>query len=161
MQNAHITMQVNGYDPQKFKRQTTHQHTLRKPTPLKNKRRRNKIPNIAQKDMMVQFHPHALKHRRAPRCTIAWRPHTRGPRFRRGTIGRGTNLHHIRTNNRNPNNTIGYKEIREQPENTFKSMKSTWSAKLPPNFSLTLHDPTMQYDVMQQCGCHAINMEPY
>ena len=43
MQAVHVTTQVSGYDPQKLKHQITHYHTLREPTPLKNKHRRNRV----------------------------------------------------------------------------------------------------------------------
>ena len=50
MQNAYVAMQVSGHDPQKLKRQTTHYHTLREPTPLKNKRWRNRFQILHQKE---------------------------------------------------------------------------------------------------------------
>jgi len=50
MQNAYVAMQVSGHDPQKLKRQTTHYHTLQEPTPLKNKRWRNRFQILHQKE---------------------------------------------------------------------------------------------------------------
>ena len=55
MQNAYVAMQVSGHDPQKLKRQTTHYHTLREPTPLKNKRWRNRFQILHQKEWWCSF----------------------------------------------------------------------------------------------------------
>jgi len=81
------------------------------------------IPKISQKELAMSFRPHALKHQRAPSSTITWWPHTRGPRFRRGTRGNGTDLHHLRINNSTLKNITGSKEIIEVGRNQRTTQK--------------------------------------
>src|SRR5438105_1715336 len=48
------------------------------------------VTRVARKESAVESHSHLPRYQRAPSGTSVWLQHTRGPRFRRGTIGRGT-----------------------------------------------------------------------